>query len=79
MDTRTELYNLLKKTADDIQKAAWEGKIYNLRDIGNLVEECIKIIVDDEPRTVEDCVVKIKKFAKEKHNLKVDVTINYHE
>lgn len=79
MDKRTELYNLLKKTADDIQKAGWEGKLYDLSDIANLVEECIKITLDDEPRTVEDCVVKIKKFAKEKYNLKVDVTINYHE
>lgn len=79
MDKRTELYNLLKKTADDIQKTVWEGKLYSIRNIDDLVEECIKIIVDDEPRTVEDCVAKIKELAKEKHNFKVDVTINYHE
>ena len=79
MDKRTELYNLLKKAADDIQKAGWEGKLYNLSSIANLVEECIKITVGDEPQTIEDHVAKIRELAKKKHNCKVDVTINYHE
>ncbi len=79
MDKKVELANYIESVMVHVRKSFCTGVAIPPDFASNVAEECITILSDDNARTIDDHVAKIREIAKKKHNCKVDVTINYHE
>ena len=79
MDKGLALHNHLTKAVQIIREKIWSGRELPPGFVDDLTGECLSILTEDTPQSIEDHVIGIKRLAKEKYKLKVDVTINYHE